>query len=346
MTGELRGSISVRLVEQALLAFASPQQPAEALLGELGLASLDLRDADARVEVAQYSQLWRRLARHFDDEFFGMDARRLRAGSFAFVCRAAMTQPTLDGALRVALDFFALAFERFRAELQRSQSLAEISLVESGPPLRAFGYFTFWMLLHGLACWLTGRRIPLLAVELRCAEPAYTDDYRVMFSDNLRFAQGRTRIIFAAAALDLPVRRSEAELQAFLAQAPANILVRYRDTGSLASRIKAQLRALPAEQWPSGEQLARQYCLSPSTLRRRLAEAGLPYQAIKDLVRQEMATLWLADATLTYTQIAERLGFAEASSFYRAFRKWTGTNPGQYRALILGAPIGENGQAD
>ena len=70
------------------------------------------------------------------------------------------------------------------------------------------------------------------------------------------------------------------------------------------------------------------------------------HQAIKDLVRQEMATLWLADATLTYTQIAERLGFAEASSFYRAFRKWTGTNPGQYRALILGAPIGENGQAD
>ena len=347
MTRDGRGSISVRLVEQALLAFTSPQRPAEDLLRQLGLASIDLRDAEARVEVAQYSRLWRRLARHFDDEFFGMDARRLRAGSFAFVCRAAMGQPTLERALRVALEFFALAFERFRADLQRSQSLAEVVLLEADErPLRAFGYFTFWMLLHGLACWLTGRRIPLLAVELRCAEPAYTDDYRVMFYDNLRFAQGRTRIIFAAAALDLPVRRSEAELQAFLAQAPANILVRYRDNTSLASRIKAQLRALPAEQWPSGEQLARQCCLSPSTLRRRLAEAGLPYQAIKDLVRQEMATLWLADATLTYTQIAERLGFAEASSFYRAFRKWTGTNPGQYRALILGAPIGENGQAD
>jgi AraC-like DNA-binding protein len=347
MSRDGKGSISVRLVEQALLAFTSPQRPAEELLRQLGLASIDLRDAEARVEVAQYSRLWRRLARHFDDEFFGMDARRLRAGSFAFVCRAAMGQQTLERALRVALDFFALAFERFRADLQRNQSLAEVSLVETGqPPLRAFGYFTFWMLLHGLACWLTGRRIPLLAVELRCAEPAYTDDYRVMFSDNLRFAQASTRIIFAAAALDLPVRRSEAELQAFLAQAPANILVRYRDNASLASRIKAQLRALPAEQWPSGEQLARQYCLSPSTLRRRLAEAGLPYQAIKDLVRQEMATLWLADATLTYTQIAERLGFADVSSFYRAFRKWTGTNPGQYRALILGAPIGENGQAD
>ena len=48
-----------------------------------------------------------------------------------------------------------------------------------------------------------------------------------------------------------------------------------------------------------------------------------------------MATLWLADASITYADIAERLGFADVSSFYKAFRKWTGTNPGQYRSLIL-----------
>jgi AraC-like DNA-binding protein len=205
------------------------------------------------------------------------------------------------------------------------------------PPLRAFGYFTFWMLLHGLACWLVGRRIPLLAVELRCDEPAYTDDYRVMFSRNLRFARPSTRIIFAAEVLDLPVRRSEQELHGFLAHAPSNILVKYRDTTSLASRIKVQLRELPAEQWPTSEQLAQTLCVSPSTLRRRLAEAGQTYQAIKDQVRQEMATLWLADGSVTYAEIAERLGFADVSSFYKAFRKWTGTNPGQYRGLILRA---------
>src|SRR3546814_16784500 len=113
------------------------------------------------------------------------------------------------------------------------------------------------MLRHVLACWLVGRRIPLLAVELRCAEPDYTDDYRVMFSDNLRFGRPSTRIIFAAEVLDLPIRRSEAELLAFLAEAPANILVRYRDHSSLASRIKQHLRSLPDERWPDSETLAK-----------------------------------------------------------------------------------------
>lgn len=339
MTRDGKSTISVRLVDEALLALTSSALPAEQLLRQLGLPPIDLTNVEARIDVADYSKLWRRLARHFDDEFFGMDARRMRAGSFAFVCRAAMAQPNLDAALRVVLDFFGLTFEGFRGALQRSESLAEVTLQErdAAAPLRAFSYFTFWMLLHGLACWLVGRRIPLLAVELRCEQPSYTDDYRVMFSGNLRFERPSTRIIFAAEVLDLPVRRNERELHCFLAQAPANILVKYRDTTSLASRIKVQLRELPAEQWPTSDQLAQTLCVSPSTLRRRLAEAGQPYQAIKDQVRQEIATLWLADASVTYAEIAERLGFADVSSFYKAFRKWTGTNPGQYRGLILRA---------
>lgn len=332
-----KGTISVRLVEEALQGFTAPSLSAGQLLHQLELDAIDLGDCEARIDVAEYSKLWRRLARHFDDEFFGMDARRMRTGSFAFVCCAAMAQPTLDNALRVALDFFRLTFEGFYGELHRSESLAQVTLSEppNAPPLRAFSYFTFWMLLHGLGCWLVGRRIPLLAVELRCDEPAYTDDYRVMFSDNLRFARPTTRIIFAAEVLDLPVRRSEQELHGFLAHAPSNILVKYRDTTSLASRIKVQLRDLPAERWPNSEGLAQALYVSPSTLRRRLAEGGQTYQAIKDQVRQEMATEWLAHASITYADIAERLGFADVSSFYKAFRKWSGTNPGQYRRLIL-----------
>lgn len=337
MNRDGKGTISVRLVEEALQGFTASSLSAEQLLRQLRLSTVELADSEARIDVADYSKLWRRLARHFDDEFFGMETRRMRAGSFAFVCRAAMAQPTLDSALCLALDFFGLTFEGFRGELHRSESLAEVALSEppDAPPLRAFSYFTFWMMLHGLACWLVGRRIPLMAVELRCDEPAYIDDYRVMFSRNLRFARPSTRIIFAAEVLDFPVRRNEQELDSFLAQAPANILVKYRDPTSLASRIRMQLRELPADQWPSSEGLAQTLCVSPSTLRRRLAEAGQTYQSMKDQVRQEIATLWLADASVSYTDIAERLGFADVSSFYKAFRKWTGTNPGQYRSLIL-----------
>ena len=331
-----RDSISVRLVVEALRGFLQPGLTAEQLLEQIGLEPGCLRNPDGHMDVRDYSQLWLRLARRFDDEFFGMDPRRLRSGSFVFLSRSCMQQPTLEKALVHALEFLGLGLENLRGKLIRSQSLAEVVLRErNAEPARAFCYFTYWMLLHGLACWLVGRRIPLLAVELRCAEPEYTDDYRVMFSDNLRFARPSTRIIFAAEVLDLPIRRSEAELRSFLAEAPANILVRYRDHSSLASRIKQHLRSLPAERWPDSEILAQGLCMSASTLRRRLAEAGQPYQAIKDGLRQEMATEWLADASVSYAEIAERLGFADVSSFYKAFRKWTGINPGHYRNLIL-----------
>ena len=53
-------------------------------------------------------------------------------------------------------------------------------------------------------------------------------------------------------------------------------------------------------------------------------------------VRKELAIVWLADAEVSFADIAERLGFADTSSFYKAFRKWSGSNPGHYRSLILG----------
>jgi AraC-like DNA-binding protein len=220
--------------------------------------------------------------------------------------------------------------------LVRQQSLAEIVLLEDDKdPRRAFTYFTYWMIVHGVACWLAGRRIPILAIELRCSKPDFCDDYQVMFSENLRFDRPRTRMIFSADCLDLPIKRSPEELKRFLALAPANILVKYRDPQSLASRIKHDLRHLPAEHWPETETLAQRLCMSASTLRRRLAEEGQTYQGLKDSVRKELAIVWLAEPTISFSEIATRLGFADVSSFYKAFRKWSGSNPGHYRSLIL-----------
>jgi AraC-like DNA-binding protein len=156
-----------------------------------------------------------------------------------------------------------------------------------------------------------------------------------MFSENLRFDRPRTRMIFSADCLGLPIKRSVEELRRFLAHAPANILVKYRDPQSLASRIKQDLRQLPAEHWPETEALAQRLCMSASTLRRRLAEEGQTYQGLKDSVRKELAIAWLAEPAISFAEIATRLGFADASSFYKAFRKWSGSNPGHYRSLIL-----------
>jgi AraC-like DNA-binding protein len=331
-----KDTISIHLVREALLQSCAPGAASDEVLQRAGVDPHLLAEPTARVSATAYARLWRLLARRMDDEFFGMDPRKLKSGSLAFLCRTAMAQPTLVTSLESGLGFLSLMLERLPAQLVRQQSLAEIVLLEpESEPNRAFTYFTYWMIVHGVACWLAGRRIPILAIELRCPKPAFCDDYQVMFSDNLRFDRPRTRMIFSADCLDLPIKRSTEELKRFLAHAPANILVKYRDPDSLATRIKHDLRQMPPDTWPETDGLAASLCISASTLRRRLAEEGQTYQGIKDSVRKELAIVWLAEPQISFAEIAERLGFADTSSFYKAFRKWVGSNPGQYRSLIL-----------
>ncbi len=341
-----RDSISMQMVREALLQSGLSNAEVVPMLTSAGVDPQYLQQTDARVPARAYARLWRLLARRLDDEFFAMDPRPLRSGSLAFICRGAIAQPTVAQGLESMLTFLSLMLERFDARLTRHQGLVEIVLHDvAAPPLRAFACFTFWMIVHGVLCWLAGRRIPILTLDLRSAAPDDCGDYRAMFSEHLRFSQPRTRMMFADDCLELPIRRDDADLQRFLARAPGNILVRYRDPDSFAQRVKAQLRAQAPVLWPETDALAQQWCMSPATLRRRLAEEEQTYQRLKDRVRKELAVAAMADAQLSFADIAQTLGFADTSSFYKAFRKWSGANPGQYRQLILGAN-GQTAQAD
>lgn len=211
-----KDTIAIQLVREALLQSCASPLVMQDVLRTVGVDPALLEDAEGRVPAHTYARMWRLLAQRLDDEFFGMDPRKLRAGSLAFMCRAAMAQPTLVQGLELVLGFLSLMLERLPATLVRRQSLAEIVLHEPDDnPARAFTYFTYWMIVHGVACWLVGRRIPILAIELRCAPPEHGDDYAVMFSENLRFGRPRTRMIFAADCLDAPIKRTEGELQRF-----------------------------------------------------------------------------------------------------------------------------------
>ena len=146
-----------------------------------------------------------------DDEFFGMNARRMKAGSFSFMAAIALREPTLGAALERVLAFCGLVFDGLSPRLVQQGSLAEIALDEpDGQHSRAFAYFTLWLMVHGLLCWLAGRRLPILGIDLRCPAPGYLEDYRVMFCDNLRFERPSSRLLFNADCLAQPVRRASA----------------------------------------------------------------------------------------------------------------------------------------
>ncbi len=78
--------------------------------------------------------------------------------------------------------------------------------------------------------------------------------------------------------------------------------------------------------------------MSERTLQRRLREEDTSYQAVLDRTRHYLALDLLGGTDLPLDEVASRLGFAEPSAFYRAFRKWQGNTPGRYRAEAQSAP--------
>jgi AraC-like DNA-binding protein len=140
-----------------------------------------------------------------------------------------------------------------------------------------------------------------------------------------------TSITFAADYLDLPIVQNERSVKEFLRTAPESILVKYKNGSSLTARIRRRLRQLLPGEVPDFETLAAELNMTTATLRRRLHEEGASYQGIKDQLRRDLAIGYLSHSGRSVMDIALELGFSERSAFHRAFRKWTGASPGEFR---------------
>ncbi|MDE1181610.1 AraC family transcriptional regulator [Paraburkholderia sp.] len=328
-----RGTISISLVEETLALAAGRGLDVAPLIDATGIAAALAASPDSRVSSAQYGALWAGIARALDDEFFGQDSHPMRSGSFIAMTRAALTARTGAQALARAVGFMRLVLDDLSAQIAPQRDRVRITFAHrDGTPLPTmFAYATYFILVYGLVCWLVGRRIPLIEARFRCAAPPAAHEYRLMFCDDMAFGHEESYVDLSPAFLELPVIETSRSVKAFLRHAPGNFVVKYRNPGSLAAQVRKTLRGLPMAAWPAADQIAEQLHLAQATMRRRLKQEGFTYQSIKDDLRRDIAIDELEHGTKTLAEIAAQVGFAEPSAFHRAFRKWTGVRPGDYR---------------
>ncbi|WP_372764669.1 helix-turn-helix domain-containing protein [Litorivivens sp.] len=107
-------------------------------------------------------------------------------------------------------------------------------------------------------------------------------------------------------------------------------LRRQREQQTVAERVSRQLQQLEGS-LPPLEEIAARLNMSMATLKRRLKAEGASYQQLKDDQRLRQASAWLMEGQLTVDQIADRLGYSDASNFAKAFKGWTGQSPSSFR---------------
>jgi len=309
------------------------KDPAEALrLAQIPPARL--QQAHARITARQLEILSETAMRELDDEALGALSRRLPWGSYGMLARASLTSPTLGVALKRWCRHHGLLADDLALRVEVAGGTARVVVEERRPlPAGRREFFLVFVLrnMHGLACWYVDSRIPLQAARFPYPAPPHAEAYRHMFAGALEFDAPVAELRFDAQYLALPLCRDEQALQAMLQRALPLPLLQYRRDRLLVQQVRQVLRAHPADA-QNAERLAGHLNISARTLHRQLAEQGFSLQRLKDEVRCEQARDLLYRTDKQVKQVAAACGFLNEKSFSRAFQKWTGSSPGQFRA--------------
>jgi AraC-like DNA-binding protein len=330
-TPHTQHTVGIQQVQNILKGAVHHKLDVAPLLAQAGIPAALLESPLARISQGQYSLLIRSLRRALRDELWGLMSHPLAPGSFGQCMHRLVRAGTLEQALREGFSFYHLLLQDFSPRLTVHEDTAQVQLVARRAvdarldyAIKAFMLFTF-----NAASWLVARRIPLLTVDY--TDTSSSSDTSRVYQVPVRHVQHHVGISFAAHWLGLPVVQSAQSLREFLAGSPANLIVKYRDHGSVTDRIRRLLRKRLGGDLPSLEEVGDALALTPQTLRRRLRDEGRGFQQIKDELRRDAAIELLLQTPLPLLEIANRVGFSEASTFHRAFKQWTGVAPGEYR---------------
>jgi AraC-like DNA-binding protein len=257
---------------------------------------------------------------------------RRRLSTYGFLGLAAMHARTLRQALELAVEFAPTVSTAVSLALEIEGERASLRLIEQGrlEPVRETVLLAMALGLARIGSALTGRELAG-HVNLALPKPTYYDRFADQL-DGVHFDQPDTRIVFAAASLDLPLVNPDNAALRLAREQCERALSELQRGSSFVDCVRRLATGAPG--FRSLEQVAERLHVSPRTLRRRLAAHGVSFADLIDAERQAQALFLLRSSDRELSWICEQLGYATLPNFVRAFKRWTGLTPAAYRRSL------------
>ncbi|MCJ8012144.1 AraC family transcriptional regulator [Paenibacillus sp. KQZ6P-2] len=182
---------------------------------------------------------------------------------------------------------------------------------------------------------LSGRPIKPLGAGFSHERCAPEEEYMAALGIAPLFGQEENTLTFTRDMLDFPVIGADTRLLGVFETIAEEVRVKLAQGSVLSSRLREWILSCMPSFFPTLQDAAREMKLSARTLQARLKEEQTTYNRLANEVRRELAIRHLAQPEHTIAEIAYLLHFSEPSSFQAAFKKWTGTAPGEYRQQLF-----------
>jgi AraC-like DNA-binding protein len=306
-----------------------------AVLAAAGLERGQLEDPDARIDHERWVALLEIGAEATHDPDFGLHAaERLSPRSYPLPALLILSLPTVGEGLDRLSRYFRIVHEGMAVRVLLDGVQARCRL-EFSPGLAHPGVLAEHMLAYGsvLGQQFLGQEAPgPLEARFAHAPPASTAEHQRVIRAPVVFGTEHTEMVFSSAMLAVPLGSANTHLSSLLEGEARRLADRLPRDGTVAGQCATWIRAeLPTGREPRLDTIADALRMGARTLRRRLEEEGTTLRAVVDDVRREIAEERVRSGELSLDEIALLLGFSEAAAFRRAFKRWTGRTPSQYR---------------
>jgi AraC-like DNA-binding protein len=301
-----------------------------------GLDPSILEDASGQIPRSLLLQLWRQAERHLPDPHLGLHlGERVQPRAANVVTYLTMSSRTLREGLERLIRYQRILGEGSRLQLTDEGDRTFIRIEFGSRELPAtrdeIEYWAVVLLKYGR--WIFGVDLALPEVCFSHPAPEDSSEHERIFGCRPRFGAAESGLWLASADLDRLSLHANPEIARAHEQFAQEYLAGLEDcsvTRQLRERLMAGLETGPV----ALETAARDLHIGVRTLQRRLRNEGTNYREVVDQLRRDVVLRQLRKTDASIEEITWLAGFSELSPFYRAFRRWTGKTPSQYRAAM------------
>ena len=302
--------------------------PAELVLADTGLSEETIRKTHKKTKFEDVVLIWEQAEKVTGNSTIGLTASKfLPFGAVKVVDYVFATSRSLEESVEKLLRFYPLINSVFSLSLEFKGDLAYLVLrnwthLEELPPQ----YVDYVLLCvisrikHASEGWRP------IEIQLTKTNEDSLKAYQEAFGSKVTLGRSVNRIVFERQTLEILQPHADPYLCEILESHAEKLLKEDVYDDQLINRLVVILRDA-LEEGPNLELCARQFGMSRRTLQRRLKSRGYSYQALLNKIRYETSLDLLRKKNMSIEEIGFRLGYSEKSSFYKAFKSWSGKTP-------------------
>jgi len=331
-----RGSMSVQSLRGFLGLIALEGLDPAPVLAEAGVTSEDLADIDGRIELKRCEALAGAVMIRLGERHILSVFSRLKAGNFGILDYVIRNSRTLGESLERLARYTHVNNSIADCVLELDPERARVSFVQPPTVSQAFVRLsaTAWLAsCVVIVRELVGPEFAPIEALLPNPEPGAADReaYKDLLRCSLRFGAPLAAFVVPRADLTRAVENADPALAELIEPQLERALADAGASSRAAVPVRRALVAMLGGQEPTLERVAKRLGTTPRTLQRRLRDENTTFQDLLDSVRHELALVHVGKQASSIDEIAWLLGFSNGSAFHRAFKRWTGVTPGEFR---------------